>query len=232
MVLFIVGATFGLIIGLARGGLLRSLVRHDINRPLLAFGVLSLLVLIRLGWVGDAGAILALTLGGAVVVALSNRHLAGMAVIAVGLIANFIPVALDGGTPVEPRAWRSSTAITPTLSPTQHLADHRTSLPILSSRIPLPAGNAVVSFGDLVIAVGLASLSANATRSRRGAGIPVAEILAGGPLTIDLFGSDPMPSPTIPSGWEPLDEDAAVLAAARLRPRISLSHPSMRLANR
>lgn len=233
MVLFIVGASMGLAVGLARGGSLRALRRLRIHRPLLGFGTLALLAIIRLGLVADAGALLAMALGAGVVTALANRHLAGMGVVAVGLLANLIPVVLDGGTPVEARAWRDSQPAHVVLAPTQHLADHRTSIPFLSSRIPLPS-NAVVSFGDLIIAVGLAAIAANATRSRR-AGIPVAEILASGPLTIDQFGSDQSTVPpeplAIPSGWAAPD-DALAGTPAAVGPRVSLSHPSLRLLHR
>ncbi len=244
MVLYMVGASLGLVIGLVRGGHLGSLGHIRVQWPLTAFATVTALVAIRLGWAGEAGALLALALGVGVAVALANRHVAGMGVVAAGLCFNLVPVLLDGGTPVEPVGWRAPASGSPSLSPTQHPATPRTTVPVLSSRIPLPGGIAIVSFGDLVIAVGVAAAAANATRRPRRSGISAREVLAEGPLTFDLAipGPDPAPDPVpaatapgpiaVPTGWEPADDDAALLAAARLRPRVSLSHPSLRLLNR
>src|SRR5690606_5846497 len=92
-----------------------------------------------------------------------------------------------GGTPVDPRALEA-VGVDPTqapLAPSQHLATGDTSIPVLSARIPIPAVGAVASFGDLIVAVGLAAAASNITRATTRGGIPVGEILASGPLSIE-----------------------------------------------
>jgi hypothetical protein len=234
MAVYLVGLTSGLLLGVLTGGRLRAVVEVAPRWPLTAFGAVAALGVIRLG-VGDGGALLALTLGVAAATAAANRHVAGMGVVAVGLVANLVPVVLDGGTPVDRAALEAAGAARPVegLLPTQHLAGERTSLPALSARIPVPGGF-VVSFGDLIIAVGLAAAASSATRRPHRAGIPVRDILASGPLSIDppVAEVEPGSAVPVPAGWEPADDDAAALLAASLRPRIARSHPTMRLLHR
>lgn len=226
MTVCVVGVTIGLVAGLLTGGHLRAIGTVPVRMPLTTFGALTALVLIRAGFAGDAGMLLLTALSILAGAAIANRHLAGLGVVAVGLMANLAPVLFDGGTPVDPRALEA-VGIAPAeaqLAPSQHLATDHTSVPALSAQIPIPFAGVVVSFGDLIVAVGLAATARNATRVEVRAGIPVSEILASGPLSIGepatpsiaRRGTDPTPRPerrtvrprvpvSVPAGWERSD---------------------------
>jgi hypothetical protein len=114
---------------------------------------------------------------------LANLHLPGTGVVAVGLVANLVPVLLVGATPVEPRALEA-VRTADALHPTQVLVTDTTPVPVLASHIPVPLTGDVVSFGDLVVAVGLAAMARSLLRPPPRRRIPVQEILDDGPLTL------------------------------------------------
>ena len=105
--------------------------------------------------------------------AFRNIRLAGMAVVSVGIIANLVPIVLNGATPVRPEALVEAGMVDAadldrvTLSGPYELSDADTSLASLGDTIPLPFAKQVVSFGDLIILVGIADVLANLLARRR-----------------------------------------------------------------
>jgi hypothetical protein len=162
-------------VGIVAGGL-QPPVGHRFARPkvkwpaLLVTGVALLAVGTRVD--GDTGlwsvlvGYAVLLIGGAV-----NIHLVGMGVLFLGLATNALVIALNGGMPVRMDALVRAGVAEPgdavTLSGHRLLEDDESRLSFLDDRIPLPAGGQVISFGDLVLAVGLADATAHITRRRR-----------------------------------------------------------------
>ena len=162
-------------VGIIAGGLLPP-VGHRFARPrvrwpvLLIAGVALLAVGTRVD--GDTGlrtvlAGYAVLLGGV----MANIHIVGMGVLLIGLATNALVIALNGGMPVRADALEAARVKDPgvpvTLTGHRFLEDSEARLSFLDDRIPLPAGGQVVSFGDLVLAVGLADAVAHITRRRR-----------------------------------------------------------------
>jgi hypothetical protein len=236
MTLFVGAVLIGLLIGLARGGHLANL--RTLSFYWVPAGAIAAVVLAitRFGHQDSGGVVHVVALIVLMSTAVTNLQLRGAGLVGIGLAANIVPAALNGGTPVDPRALQV-TGIDPTmlaehsLLPTQHLASEHTIATTLGSALAIPGTGVIVSFGDLIIAVGLAVLVAHAleAKSSRG-GIPVQEILAAGPLTIDLRTEPPTietepaveagrrrersveigpgaPVP-IPVGWAPPDDES------------------------
>jgi len=160
--------------GLLAGALLRPdpnrFARPKVRWPLvLLIGVVLLAIGTRTE--GDPG--LRLDLAGYAVLVVGvarNAHIVGMGVLLVGISCNVLVIGMNSGMPVHgPALARVARDGGPTVSPDghRHLETVDDSLAVLDDRIPLPAGNQVLSFGDLIIAVGLADTVANLTRRRR-----------------------------------------------------------------
>ncbi len=162
-----------LLLGLAAGLVALVVKRRLRDIPLApvrwpALLVVAVLVYRAPAWLDASGA---LALGpvlaayaGLVVFAAANLRLRGMAVVLVGLLCNAAVLVVNGAMPVDeeavvaagvareeelprldlepPREWRAP--------------EHR--LVLLSDIIPVPALREIVSFGDLILAVGLANL--------------------------------------------------------------------------
>lgn len=189
MTVVIAGLIAGLVLGVVRGGRLGN-ARHLRFRWLPAGAVASLgLVLERSAVAESGGIVLSASLLTLAIVAAANLRLAGMGLIAIGLLVTVIPIAANGGQPVDPRALVAVGAdpdlldVHP-LAPSQHVANDRTFAGVLGSTIPLPGLGVIVGFGDLIFAVGAACTVGDAMRRRERSGIPVSEILADGPLTL------------------------------------------------
>lgn len=171
LVAAVIGATIGAL-GRPHG---RHLATPVLVLPSVAIAGAGIQVL--LGWFDLPGEgnlfawSLALLTGFAVV----NRHLVGMGVLAAGLSMNFTAVVLHGAMPVRPSAVVAAGIAGP-----GHLADvdlgagrrfERTGdlAPWLGDVIPLETFGSVVSFGDLVAAMGVAVIAAELARyARRG----------------------------------------------------------------
>ncbi|MGH9243982.1 MAG: DUF5317 family protein [Acidimicrobiales bacterium] len=102
-----------------------------------------------------------------------NLHLAGMGVLTVGLAVNLAALVINVGMPVRPNALVAADVVDADrvddidVTGYRHIERPGDLAPILGDVIPLPVGRAVVSFGDLIIAVGAADVVANVTRRRR-----------------------------------------------------------------
>ncbi len=89
----------------------------------------------------------------------------GMAVVMIGIACNFVAIAINGGMPVRvPPDW----ARTPVASTVKHHAeDRRDHLQFLDDIIVLRALDEWISFGDLILVVGLCDLTYQASRRPR-----------------------------------------------------------------
>ena len=121
--------------------------------------------------------------------AFRNIRLAGMAVVSVGIIANLVPIVLNGATPVRPEALVEAGMVDAadldrvTLSGPYELSDADTSLASLGDTIPLSFAKQVVSFGDLIILVGIADVLANLLARRRQPAVPLSAL-----ASLEAFG--------------------------------------------
>ncbi|QGG94523.1 DUF5317 family protein [Actinomarinicola tropica] len=224
----IVGAlVIGCAIGLCRGGRIRHLTRVDLRWvPLGAFGVAATT------WasVGASRApelLLATGLVATGAAALRNARIVGLGVAGVGLLLVAAPLLANGAVPVDRDALVHAGQALPAapgdeLPGGRRLADDTTLLAPLGATIPVPELGLVLSFGDLIAAVGVADAVQVSMRRRRPGGVPVAEIFAA-----DAAGSSPAvrrerpvevrpgrPVP-IPMGWGRPDDEGADLVAAR-----------------
>lgn len=145
----LVALVIGLAAGRAGGGRLANAGRRAFRAwPLLAAGaVLQLLP--------SAGG---LTLSYVCLVAFAalNLRVPGMGVIAVGLALNALVVWVNGGMPVH--------GGDPGLSGKHHAEHPGDTLTFLDDRIPVDPLGEVLSFGDMVLAVGLAVTTASLMR--------------------------------------------------------------------
>lgn len=116
--------------------------------------------------------LLAVLLAYALLAAFAARNLnrAGMGIVLVGIALNATPMLLDGGMPVEGHAIVSAGIAAPGDIPVlsfdgkRHLARAGDHLRALDDTIPEWWSHEVVSFGDLVIAVGVAAIVAGLLR--------------------------------------------------------------------
>jgi hypothetical protein len=139
----------GVVAGLVGGGRLTNLGLRTFRAwPLLAAGIVLQAV--------PGATALALSYLCLLAFALANLRLAGMGVLAVGLALNALVVVVNGGMPVHHGA--------PTLSGKHHAERPDDTLTVLDDRIPVDPLGEVLSFGDLVLAVGLAVTAASLVR--------------------------------------------------------------------
>ena len=135
------------------------------------------------GWIALGSLVMALAF------AFRNIRLAGMAVVSVGIIANLVPLVLNGATPVRPEALVEAGMVDAadldrvTLSGPYELSDADTSLASLGDTIPLSFAKQVVSFGDLIILVGIADVLANLLARRRQPAVPLSAL-----ASLEAFG--------------------------------------------
>lgn len=150
-------------ISLLRGGRLRRIADADLRRPSLLFlGVgVQLLPGILAGSVPAAAgtALLAASQGLVLAWVWCNRHLAGMGLVAVGLLLNASVILANGAMPVDPEAIAAIGGSGLPATPGRHAPlTPDTRLVLLADRWPLPPLRTVISAGDVVLAAGLIPL--------------------------------------------------------------------------
>ena len=165
----------GLVAGALRRGRLASLIKARLRLPaLLAVAVACALSADILDL--PAPSVLAfIGLVAGIAFAARNLLIPGMAVIGIGLAANLVPISLNGAMPVrgealvdadivaeEPISIGSSCTERPRAG---RLRVPTSSCSAMSYRCPV--FEQVMSFGDLIILVGLADVIANLMRARR-----------------------------------------------------------------
>ncbi len=94
-----------------------------------------------------------------------NRHAPGMWIAGIGILMNFLVIALNRGMPVLPAAVEiAGGSANPVLSGKHVLLDESTRLPFLGDLIPLPG--TVISMGDVFLAIGLGVFVEEMSRRR------------------------------------------------------------------
>lgn len=156
---------FGIALGLISGGRLANLTEPSFRAtPLLVAGV-GLQVLSSFV---DAAAVPLILASYALLVlfAGANVHHVGMLVVLTGLLCNFVVIAANGGMPVRAAAIAAAGGVEAhqvqelDFDNKHHLERPGDRLTVLGDIFPVPAPGfrQVVSFGDLVMAVGMADV--------------------------------------------------------------------------
>ena len=165
----------GLVLGLAAGGRPANAARARLRWPSLA------VVAVILAWAprlleatASAAAVLVLcSLLALLAFALANLRLTGMAVVALGLGLNALVIAANDGMPVDPRAVVSTGLARPEelaaieLGAGRQWQEPDDRLAVLGDVVPVALLDEVVSFGDLVLAAGLANVGFRLLRPAR-----------------------------------------------------------------
>lgn len=157
----------GIVLGLICGGRPSNLAAANLRWPLaLTVGVIA-------QWVpelldaseGTAFGLVVLSYVALAAFAIANLRMVGMPVVLVGLVLNMLVIGLNGGMPV-----RSDAVLAAGLADTaeevermdfgakRHLEDDDDVLTLLGDVVPVRALGEVLSFGDLVLSVGVADL--------------------------------------------------------------------------
>ncbi len=174
----VLAVVIGLLVGVARRGRLISIARTRLRHPEFLVVAVASSVVVDATDIGSPGAIALVGLIAGLAFASVNAHLTGMAVIAIGLTANLIPVALNGAMPVRPEALVEAEMVTleelgrVSLTGARELADDTTTLEVLGDTIPVRFTGQVVSIGDLIMMVGLADLVTHLMLQRRRRRVP------------------------------------------------------------
>jgi hypothetical protein len=214
MLVYVVAIAVALLIVPLTGGSFNQLARLNLRRPWLLFAGLALQIVLEFvdlprARYDDVG--LAILLASYVLIigfGLSNLMITGMAVITVGIAMNAFVIALNQGMPYRvPEGVVAETTV-------KHRPETSDDvLPQLGDYIVLDSPvNTSISFGDLVIAVGLVDLtfrgSRRSRRSRIRAGLPDDKKIDLDPPVDTGFTSPPArpqpqyatrPTPSIPS---------------------------------
>ncbi|MEE9414663.1 MAG: DUF5317 family protein [Acidimicrobiales bacterium] len=173
MISALLAVVVGALIGLYRGGQLSNLGGLRIESwPLLGVGVaIPLLV----SWTDPplGGLFVFIALGCLIAFALMNFTLTGMGVVAFGLFLNLIPIMVNGSMPVSAEAMVRADMADSIAAATQldlaaprHVEQAGDHLVFLGDTIPIGLFDQVLSFGDMILLVGLATVVANSTRRR------------------------------------------------------------------
>jgi hypothetical protein len=174
MTLTVGALAVGAAIGLLTGGCLRHVAGRRLSGWWLLLGGLVLSQAAARMDLGVTGTVW-LVAGYACLLAFAamNRTLVGMGIVALGLAANTVVIAANGGMPVRSGAVVSagivdgSTAGSIDYGRLHHLEGKADRLGWLGDIIPVRPFHEVLSFGDLVLAVGAADVVAHLLHRRR-----------------------------------------------------------------
>jgi len=186
----VIAVVVGVVVGLLRGGRFS----HLAERPFRSVWLLIVGVVLQAGTeifhlpkTLDVVAVL-VSYGSLALFAVRNLRLAGMGVVAIGLVLNIIPIAVNEGMPVRASAVVESGIVASRASVAglrfggkRHVATSADHLTVLGDILPDPLFHEVLSFGDLAMSVGIAAVVVNLllpTR-RRHPGIPATRPAAG-----------------------------------------------------
>jgi hypothetical protein len=175
MVFTLLALLAGVTIGLVTGGRPRNLTDHHVlGWWLLLPGFAFQMVANQISLHTLGTAILLVGYGLLLTFVAVNRGLIGIFIVAVGLAANALVIGLNGGMPVRSSAVVSAgiadqagvTAVN--YGHRHHLETNSDVLPWLGDIIPLPTLHQVISFGDLILAVGVTDVAAHLLHRRPG----------------------------------------------------------------
>lgn len=173
MLTVLLAAVVGVVVGTFR----RPLGAHLADPRVVAPGIAVVAVVVHLGLgllAGTvAGPLLGLSLFLLTGFALLNLHLIGMGVLSTGLALNAAVVLVNGAMPVRASAVvragiaRPGELVLVDLGAGRRYEEVGDWLPVLGDVIPVPALGAVMSFGDLIVLVGIAVVAADLVRYAR-----------------------------------------------------------------
>lgn len=100
---------------------------------------------------------------------IANARLPGIAFAALGMVLNVIVIGANGAMPVSKKALETAgyEGELRDLGSKHELLDDDTRVPWLGDVIPVPYARAVISLGDVVLALGIAQLVYRRTRPRK-----------------------------------------------------------------
>jgi hypothetical protein len=173
----VVAVAAGVLIGLATGGGFRHLAGRSLRSWSLLFSGLALQA-VGSTMESKLGLALVVTSYGLLVAfALANASMVGMWLVALGIALNLVVIAVNGGMPVRPSAVVVAGIADSTelevidLGPKRHIERPTDRLTGLGDVIPVRPLSEVLSFGDVMMNVGVANVLAHLLRpSRRRAG--------------------------------------------------------------
>lgn len=165
MVLTLLALVVGGLIGLATGGKLR----HAAERKIAWWALLVVgfgLELAADRWLTGFVGYVAMIAGPLCLLAWAagNSRMVGIGLVSLGILANGVVLAADGGMPVERGALVRTDVVSSTATPItlsghrHHVATSSDHLRLLDDRIALGHTRQVISIGDVVLAVGTVEL--------------------------------------------------------------------------
>lgn len=164
----------GAAIGLVTGGRWQNLAGHQVVAWWLVVVGLALPLAMDRVDLGALGTAVVLVGDAALLVFCAlNSQLIGLGIVAVGVAANAVVIGVNGAMPVRPGAVVAAQLASPATEPRLGYGHrHRRERPsdrlvFLADTIPVPELHEVVSFGDLILAVGVADAAAHLTHAGR-----------------------------------------------------------------
>ncbi|MGI8758432.1 MAG: DUF5317 family protein [Acidimicrobiales bacterium] len=167
MRLTVLAVVASMVLALALGGRPRHVAAERLRWPALLVGALALYWLPSLLDPAPPADVVLVALGYATLLAFVavNLRLVGMPVVLVGLCLNTAVIAANQNMPVDARAVVVAGLARPEelgslgLGPARRLLDPTDRLAVLGDVVPVPGLREVVSFGDLILAAGLANVT-------------------------------------------------------------------------
>jgi hypothetical protein len=162
----VVAVLVGVLFGFVTGGRVSNVSRRSLNLVWLLVLSVALQAAAELLDVGDEVglAMVLVSYVGLSAFAIANSRLVGMPVVLVGLLCNLAVITGNGGMPVEHDAILASRAATAEevdaldFGAKRHLAGEADTMRLLDDRIPVRPSREVLSFGDLILAFGIADV--------------------------------------------------------------------------
>lgn len=170
-----VAIAVGISIAVLTGGTLARILDARIRWPALLFAAFGAQLILGLwspgdGWPDALGfGIFVAALVALVVFCALNLHLTGMSIVLIGAALNLLVVALNGGMPVRLADDAPSDRVAALETSATHLPeDDADALSFLGDIIVLPDPvDRSISFGDLILGVGLVDVLVHASRHRK-----------------------------------------------------------------
>lgn len=156
----------GLVVGFATGGRLSNFSRRSLELVwLLALSALLQVAAEALDVSDSVGlALVLMSYVGLSAFAVANIRLVGMPVVLVGLLCNLVVITVNGGMPVREDAILASRAAAEDeldsldFGAKRHLEGEDDVLTFLGDIVPVRMTSEVLSFGDLILAIGIADV--------------------------------------------------------------------------
>lgn len=175
MRLAVLALVAGLVVAVAAGGRPRNIPAERLRWPTLTVVAVALYWAPSLLGASSSAAVALILCSYAALLAfaLANLRLTGMAVVAVGLVLNALVIAANDGMPVDRGAVVSTGLAQPgelegiELGPARKWQEPGDRLAVLGDVVPVAVLDEVVSFGDLVLAAGLANVGFRLLRPTR-----------------------------------------------------------------